>query len=127
MVVQNRGQKVLKEDLIHISNNYIITKHARERINSRNKDINLTEAIRNPLLAYFNTDGSINIAITPYEYFVIATDTFPYKVVTYKEQSWYGIDIYAKREMAKNGIGRKDSKLVESGKVSNYIKCINKI
>lgn len=107
MIVKHRGQEVLKEDLIHISNNYILTRHAEERINSRNKDIDIRETIRNPLLAYFNTDGSINIAITPYEYLVIATDEFPYKIITYKEQSWYGIDIYEKQQMAKNGFARK--------------------
>lgn len=107
MIIKHRGQEVPKQDLIHISNNFILTKHAEERIQARNKTIEIKEAIRNPLIAYFNTDGSINVAITPYEYFVIATDRFPYRIVTYKEQSWYGIDVYQKQEMAKRGFDRK--------------------
>lgn len=123
MIVKHRGQEVLKEDLLHISNNYILTNHAKERIEARNKSINIQEAIRNPLLAYFNTDGSINVAITPYEYFVIATDEFPYKIITYKEQSWYGINIYEKQQMARNGFKRNVKRcknLVENSTPIHY-------
>ena len=107
MIVKYRGEEVSREDLLHISNNYILTKHAKERIDTRNKNIDIGNALRNPLIAYFNTDGSINVAITPYEYFVVATDSFPYKIITYKEQSWYSIDVYEKRKMTQEGYSRK--------------------
>lgn len=63
--------------------------------------------IRVRLLAYFNTDGSVNIAINGFEYLVVSLDRFPYRVVTFKEKSHNGIDIYSKRCLAQMGYCRK--------------------
>jgi hypothetical protein len=105
--VKYRGEEVSKEDLLYISENYILSHHAQEMIEKRHKDIDVTESIKNPMLAYFNTDGTINCAINEYEYFVISTERVPYKVITFKEKSWYSITIFEKQNMAKDGFDRK--------------------
>ena len=107
IVVKYRGEEVPKKDLNYISNNYILTRHAKEMIDKRHSNVNVVESIRTPMIAYFNTDGSINCAINEDEYFVIATDAFPFRVVTFKEKSWYGKNVLEKREMAMNGYDRK--------------------
>jgi hypothetical protein len=96
--IKHRGQEVPKDELMFISNNYILTQHAIEKIQDRHSGIDVTESIRNPMIAYYNTDGSINCAINRDEYFVIATDKFPFRIVTFKEKSWYGKDV-KKKEM----------------------------
>ena len=105
--IKYRGEEVSKEELNYISENYILTRHAQEMIEKRHSDISVKESIQNPMIAYFNTDGSINCAINRDEYFVIATDCNPFRIVTFKEKSWYGKDVLEKREMAKNGFDRK--------------------
>lgn len=111
MIVKHRGEEVLKEDLIHIANNFELSRHAQEQIAIRHPNINVKESILNPMLAYFNTDGTINCAINNFEYLVIATDRFPYKVITFKEKSWYSKDIYEKQQMAKDGFARVENKV----------------
>ena len=67
------------------------------------------------VLAYYNTDGSVNIAVSEYNYYVFeyqdenASEHIvdKWRLVTYKEPSWYGINIYDKQQMAKNGYDRK--------------------
>ena len=105
--VKYRGEEVPQETLNYISENYILTKHATEMIQKRHEGIDVTESIKNPILAYFNTDGSINCAINEYEYFVIGTDCFPFRVITFKEKSWYCKNIFEKQSMAKDGFDRK--------------------
>lgn len=90
-----------------MSQNYVLTLHAKVRLNERHKDLDIVHTIKNPLLAYFNTDSSVNIALNKYEYLVVATDKKPYRIVTFKEQSHYDNDIYMKRKLAQKGYERK--------------------
>jgi hypothetical protein len=106
MTVKYRGELLTTEELKEIAENFILSKHAEQRITERNPELDVRKAILKPLLAYFNTDGSVNIALNGFEYLVVATNYKPYKVVTYKEKSHNNIDIVAKREMAMQGIGR---------------------
>lgn len=107
MEVKYRGEEVLQEDLDYISQHYQLTHHAKQRLEERHKDLDVRATIKHPLVAYFNTDGSINIALNRYEYLVIATDKYPYKVVTFKEQSHYDIDVFDKQKLAQKGYARK--------------------
>ena len=80
---QDIGSKIYNE----IKSNYIISKHAQEQLSSRSDLLvlfddgrinfgatkrNINNAMDNCILAYFNTDGSVNIALTKYYYFVFA-------------------------------------------------------
>lgn len=105
--VRHRGQLLRQNELNEIADNYILTRHAKEMIEKRCPDLNIKHSIQYPILAYFNTDGSINIAINNFEYLVIALDKFPYRVITFKEKSHNGIDIYFKRYLAQIGYCRK--------------------
>lgn len=118
------GQEISKELYDEIKSNYYLSKHAQEQLEERSDlvvffddgRINFTatkrlinEAMDNHILAYFNTDGSVNIAITEYYYFVFAynEERNNWTMVTYKETSWYGIDIFEKQQMAKDGFDRQ--------------------
>ena len=78
-------------------------------INFAETKANINKAIDSNILAYYNTDGSVNIAIDKFHYFVFAyKEAFSsWTLVTYKETSWYGIDIYQKRQMAIDGFDRQ--------------------
>lgn len=118
------GEEISNEVLVHIQNNFFISKHAQEQLSSRSnllsKNVDgtinffrtkrlINAAIDKNILAYFNTDGSVNIAIGDYEYFVFCynEDKNNWTMVTYKEPSWYGISIQQKRQMAIDGFDRK--------------------
>ena len=101
----NRGELLNEEELKEIAECFIISRHAKQRIAERYNNIDIKKAILNPVLAYYNTDGSVNIAINGFEYIVISQ--YDCVVVTFKERSFRGIDIFAKREMAVAGKGRK--------------------
>jgi hypothetical protein len=88
-------------ELKEIAENFTLSRHASERIAERHSDIDIRQSILNPVLAYYNTDKSVNIAINEYEYLVVAPYT--YKVITFKEKSHNNINIFAKRELAKQG------------------------
>lgn len=105
--IRYRGQLLKRNELEEIADNYILTRHAKEMIDKRHPDLNIEYSIKNPILAYFNTDGSVNIAINDFEYLVIALNVFPYKVITFKEKSHNGIDIFFKRYLAQSGCCRK--------------------
>lgn len=58
-------------------------------------------------LAYYNTDGSINIAIDNYRYFVFkAVSTGKYLMITIKNPSMDGYTVWEKYKFAKNGFDR---------------------
>ena len=105
--VRHRGQLLKHNELNEIANNYILTKHAKEMIEKRCPNLNIKHSIKHPILAYFNTDGSVNIAINGFEYLVVSLDRFPYRIITFKEKSHNGIDIYSKRYLAQMGYCRK--------------------
>lgn len=102
----NRGQELTVEELSEIAEHLILSKHAEQRITERYPEINIHKAILHPLLAYFNTDGTINIALNGYEYMVVAVKSYGCKVITLKEKSLNNIDIFTKRDMAIRGYSR---------------------
>lgn len=104
----NRGELLNEAELKEIAERFTISKHAEERIAERYGNIDIKKAILNPVVAYYNTDRSVNIAINGFEYIVIAP--YDYTVITLKERSLNSIDIFAKREMAMAGIERKPYK-----------------
>ena len=101
----NRGEELTKEELQEIADNFILSNHAKEKIAERHPNVNIKEIILNPIIAYYNTDQSINIALNEYEYLVIAPNS--YTVITFKEKSWYSKTVFDKQDMAKNGYDRK--------------------
>lgn len=101
------GQKVDEFTLNRIADNYVVSYHASTRINQRNKNLNIKELIRNPFLAYYNTDGSINIAKDRYNYLVVVRRETDFLIVTYKEHSYNSNhDIFYKQQLALKGIKR---------------------
>ena len=102
----NRGELVSKNELKLIATHFIISRHAKERISQRSQNLNVKSIIENPILAYYNTDGSINIAKDRWKYLVIVKDKDNYIIVTYKDKSYNGIDIFEKRKLALKGICR---------------------
>ena len=119
-----RGELLTTEELKEIAENFVLTKHAEQRITERFAELNIEKAILNPLIAYFNTDGSINIALNTFEYLVIGTDQTPYRVITFKEKSHNNIDIFTKRKMAMQGKSRKLHWFVKYAQ-NNIIKFFN--
>lgn len=104
--IKCRGELVTKEELKRISSNYSLSYHAKCRIAERRPDLNITEALLNPILAYYNTDGTANIAVSPVEYFVVDASRDPCAIITYKEESHYGNTIFKKRKLAQQGKDR---------------------
>lgn len=104
----NRGEELTKEELEEIYYHLYITKHARERLKLRNSNIKqVLETIKNPYLAYFNTDGSINIAPNEWQCYVLAKNNYGnYSLITYKEEVW--LSMTEKQNLAKKGIDRKE-------------------
>lgn len=74
--------------------------------------MDVKEVILHPLVAYFNTDGSMNFAKDRFNYIVIAAsqEHQNYVVVTWKEMSWYNNDVFDKQALAKKEIVRNDKK-----------------
>ncbi len=107
MKVKYSGELLTRKELKIISNNFILSKHARERLFERFPNINIKECIRNPILAYWNTDGSINVAIDRFNYIVLVQKGLKFLIITFKEKSLNNIDIYRKRELALSGYSRK--------------------
>ena len=127
------GQEVPQEFIARMLKGFHISKHAIEEmkkrtslgelvtykeneteissiIDFRRTCYNIRKMIEKRILAYINTDGSVNIAITDYDYFVFAYD---YKkdrwtLITWKEKSWYDKSIWQKKRMAEVGFGRKE-------------------
>lgn len=107
----NRGQLVGEKKLQQIANNYVVSIHAGERIAKRKADIDIKSIILNPLLAYYNTDGSINIALNEYEYLVVKKHKDnTYIIITFKEKSHNNINIFQKRKLAQQGYSRAENK-----------------
>ena len=103
------GQLVSKELLEYISKHYYVGYHASERLKERGQDItDITKVILNPTLAYYNTDGSINLGVDDYRYFVIIKEGQNYKIITFKETRIEPrVSIYERRELALKGIDRR--------------------
>ena len=106
--IRHRGEELKPEELQEIYDNLFISKHAQERLDER-VPVNIKQLFENPLVAYFNTDGSVNIALDEYNYLVVAyCEKFNnWKVITWKEKSWHDKTVFDKQRMAKAGFGRK--------------------
>ena len=116
------GEIVSQEVIDEIKTYFRISNHAIERLEHRtnvvvrfeNGMMNFNETIRNikyrinhRVLAYYNTDGSINIAIDKYNYFVfVKDDNGIWVLITFKEKSYNDNNIFYKQRLAKMGIER---------------------
>lgn len=107
MKVKYCGELLSRKELKIISNNYVLTKHAQQRLLERFPNINIKECIRNPILAYWNTDGTINIALDLFNYIVLSQKGLKFVIITFKEKSKNNITIFQKRELALRGYSRK--------------------
>ena len=120
------GKEVSQETIDDIKTYFTITKHAIGRLEERTKmvvrfeggAINYNETVKNikykinhRILAYYNTDGTINIAINKYNYFVFSKneENNHWVLVTFKEKSYNENDIFYKRRLAEIGYDRKES------------------
>lgn len=105
----NRGENLTKSELQEIANCYFVTPHAMKRLKERGlKKEDVTNIIINPLLAYFNTDGTINIAKDKEYYLVVGYNNYykNYVIITYKEPSLNGKNIFEKQQLAIDGVNR---------------------
>ena len=133
---KKHGQEIDREFINSILTNFHISKHALQEMRERTSFVNLVEeldetfkdgtkkvnftltirnireAINKNVLAYINTDGSVNIALSDYDYFVFAYDESRgnWNLITFKEKSWYDKTIWEKQQMALEGFDRKTHK-----------------
>lgn len=108
ITIKNRGEELTPAELKEIYDNLFISEHARERLQER-VPVNIKQLFESPLVAYFNTDGSVNVALDEYNYLVVQyCEHFKnWKAVTWKEKSWNSKTVFDKQRMAKAGYGRK--------------------
>lgn len=125
--ISKKGQDVEEKIIKELKTNFYLTSHAEEQLQKRShllvskanyaidyvktKD-KIREAIDERVLAYYNTDGTINIAINEWNYFVFAycEKSNNWALITYKEMSWNSKNIFEKQQMAKQGYERKETK-----------------
>lgn len=107
--VYNRTQRIIlrKHQLEDIAENFVLTKHSQERLLERFGTIEreiIAEKILHPLISYQNTDGSMNIAVSETEYFVVK---YNYNneplLITFKEESFNGYNVFDKLIFALQG------------------------
>lgn len=124
------GREVDDRTLNYILNHYYLCYHSVKRLDERRnlvarfpnghldkwstiKNINL-DIRKNLLIAYFNTDGSVNVAIDEYNYYVftpqddIEERKGMWALLTFKEKSHNNINIWEKRELAMTGYHRNE-------------------
>lgn len=129
---QENGKVLTRRELRVVLHNFSFSHHAIERLKDRNNNLvvnnykgtvdflltkeNVIDEIENNLLiAYCNTDGSVNVAINEFNYYVFEptkdSKYFPYvwTMVTFKEPSENKINIFEKWDLAKNNIDRKEN------------------
>lgn len=112
------GNPVSNGSLIFIVENFELSNPSLQRMKERGiLDKNDTyevahtkvkRLIYKPFLAYYNTDGSVNICIDKYRYFVFEYhfDEKNYHCVTFKEESHNGFTVLDKQRLAKEGVPR---------------------
>jgi len=101
----HNGELLLPTELEEISKNFRLSYHVENQLRDRGISLDLAPLFKNPFLAYYNTDGSINIARNDYEYFVVAKGDDCFVVVTFKEKSINGFTVTDKRNFALEGKG----------------------
>lgn len=97
------GELLTKEEINYIAESYRLSAHATQRVSERLMNGDIKNAILNSILAYYNTDGTINVAIDECSYFVFTDNGY---MITFKEPSHNGVTVYKKWELAKKGISR---------------------
>ncbi len=109
MQIKYRGEELTPAERQEIANNFHISKHAAERLRDRG-NVDIKALLKDPLVAYFNTDGSINVAQDEWNYLVFVWDDYHknFNLITWKEESWYGKSVFDKQRMAQAGYGRKE-------------------
>ena len=125
-LIKNAGKLVDIKFVENIINNLSFSEHSLERMKKRTTKVKLYDNDVNKIkqnildsmkdrygllkitLAYINTDGSVNVAITPYDYYVfdLSNDEKSWVLVTFKEKSYNDISIFEKLKLAQKGIGR---------------------
>lgn len=103
----NRGENLTKEELQEIYRNLRFTKHSIERLAQRGSTkVEVYNTIKKPFIAYFNTDGSINIAPNNWQCYIIERDRYNdgYVLITYKEEVW--LSMKDKQKLAQKGVDR---------------------
>ena len=118
MELKFKGEELTRSELSEILQHFIITNHAIKRLDERtniltriNDRIDFRTTIRNIkrdinsnlLISYFNTDGTVNVAIDLYHYYVFENRDNCWILKTFKEKSWNGITILDKRLLAQQG------------------------
>ena len=103
MTVKYRGELLTTEELKEIAENLIISNHAQQRIAERHPNLDVYQIILNPVIAFFNTDGTIYIGINKWEHLIIDVKTYGFKLVTIKQRSFTDVTIFDKREFAVTG------------------------
>lgn len=100
-----------KSELKTITENYILSNHAIKRLGERCDGLCIKNAILESKLAYYNTDGSINVAIDNYRHFVFkAINDGKYLMITIKNPSMDGYTVWEKYKFAKRGFDRTPNK-----------------
>ena len=113
MELKCNGENLTARELQEIADNFHITEHARARIKERLLDEKeIIEVLKKPLLAFWNTDYSVNVAKDKFNYLVFewSIEEEKWILLTYKEESHNGIDIFKKQSLAKLGKDRKTQK-----------------
>jgi hypothetical protein len=103
MTVRYKGELLSTEELQEVAENLIISKHAKQRIAERHPTLDVYNTILNPVIAFFNTDGTIYIGINKWEHLIIDVKSYGFKLVTIKQRSFTDVTIFDKRDMAVAG------------------------
>ena len=107
--MSNYNMLVGKKKIEYIAHNIIISNHAKNRMEKRlNKNKKtICKMILNSPMWYRNNDGTINIAINRYNYFVVSEKNNKYYLITIKEKSNNKYDITDKFVFAYAGLKRE--------------------
>lgn len=124
-----KGKRLTKKEVNQILKNFYLTTHSVKQLSNRRWEVivwdskgridldltkeNVIEDIRKNLyIAYFDTDKSVNVAIDDFNYYVFAPSLIGNKVkywtlVTFKEPSVNGVNVFEKQKYAEINHVRK--------------------
>jgi len=125
-----KGKRLSKQEVNEILRNFSLTTHSVKQLFNRrcevivwdskgriDKDLtkeNVIDDIRKNLyLAYFDNDKSVNVAIDDFHYYVFAPNLNGTKIkywslITFKEPSQNGVNVFEKQKYAEINYSRKD-------------------